>query len=161
MSSLLMRARTIQLDTHARVVFPKSWEPAKLKARQKHPFSVHVWAGISKMGATKIRIFRGTMDSTFYQDNLFEVLVSFIHTAYPIGTRLRQNNCPMHISKSSKALMEEKGITWWPTPAESPDLNPIKTVWHKLKAYLRKNNQAKFEGGACERDTEVSSGGRG
>ena len=129
---------TIQLDAHARVVFRKSWEPAKLKARQKHPFSVHVWAGISKMGATKIRIFSGIMDSTFYQDILSEVLVPFIHTAYPKGARFQQDNCPMHVSKSTKAFMEEKGINWWPTPAESPDLNPIEMVWHELKAYLRK-----------------------
>ena len=78
------------------------------------------------------------MDSIFYQDILSEILVPFIHTAYPIGARFQQNNCPMQVSKSTKTFKEEKGINRWPTPAESPDLNPIEMVWHERKAYLRK-----------------------
>jgi len=32
--------------------------------------------------------------------------------------------------------MEENGIDWWHTPPETPDLNPIKNLWHELKLYL-------------------------
>ena len=32
-----------------------------------------------------------------------------------------QDNDPKHTSK---------GIEWWKTPAESPDLNPIENLWH-------------------------------
>ena len=34
--------------------------------------------------------------------------------------------------------MEEAGINWWHTPAESPDLNPIENMWHELKEYNRR-----------------------
>ena len=34
-------------------------------------------------------------------------------------------------------LAKEK-IIYWPTPPESPDLNPIEMVWHEMKHYLRK-----------------------
>ena len=26
-------------------------------------------------------------------------------------------------------------VNWWRTPAESPDCNPIKNLWHELKEY--------------------------
>ena len=27
-------------------------------------------------------------------------------------------------------------IKWWKTPPESPDLNPIENLWHKLKEFI-------------------------
>lgn len=34
-------------------------------------------------------------------------------------------------------------VKYWPTPAESPDLNPIEMVWHELKHHLRKHVKPK------------------
>ena len=52
---------SIWLERHNKVCFRKKGMPAKLKPRVKHPYKVHVWAGISKRGATKILIFTGIM----------------------------------------------------------------------------------------------------
>ena len=32
---------------------------------------------------------------------------------------------------------------WWPTPPESPDLNPIENIWGSLKQYLRNTYKPK------------------
>ena len=29
--------------------------------------------------------------------------------------------------------MQQHGINWWPTPPESPDINPIENLWSELK----------------------------
>ena len=47
-----------------------------------------------------------------------------------------QDNDSKHTSRVVKAFFEENSINWWRTPPESPDLNPIEDLWHKLKFYL-------------------------
>ena len=39
--------------------------------------------------------------------------------------------------------MKEQNINWWKTPAESPDLNPIENLWHKLKEYICREIKSK------------------
>ena len=48
-----------------------------------------------------------------------------------------QDNDHMHCSKLTKAYYKKSGINWWPTPPESPNLNPIKNLWHELKEYIQ------------------------
>ena len=35
-------------------------------------------------------------------------------------------------------FIKDNNINYWPTPAESPDLNPIEMIWHELKHHIRK-----------------------
>ena len=50
---------SIWLERHSKVCFRKKGMQAKHKAAVKHPYKVHVWAGISKRGATGILVFMG------------------------------------------------------------------------------------------------------
>ena len=51
--------------------------------------------------------------------------------------RLYQDNDPKHTSRWAQWHFKEKGINWWPTPAESPDINPIELVWGSMKEAVR------------------------
>lgn len=106
--------------------------------RPKHPQKVHVWAGISIRGPTKICIFDGTMDAVLYVEILRTTLLPFIAQKYPEGHRFMQDNDPKHTSGLAKSFFEEHGVNWWKTAPESPDLNPLENVWHEIKEYIRR-----------------------
>ena len=95
---------TVQLECHRRKPFRKTGAPRKLKYRHKHPPKVHVWAGISKQGATKLIMFSGIMTATRYGDILSVSLVPFLQKSYPNGHRLYQDNDPKHTSRYIQAF---------------------------------------------------------
>jgi len=130
---------TIQLEHHGRLCFRKRKEPRKLKPRAKHPAKLHIWGAISARGAARVVMFTGIMDAVRYADILNASLVPFIADRFSDsgGHRFQMDNDPKHRSNHIEDYFEEKNINWWPTPPESPDLNPIENLWGSLKQYLR------------------------
>ena len=127
----------IEVRTTSGRVFKKTGEPLRGHQMAKHPYSVMVWAGISKRGPTSLLIFHGIMKSEFYQDEILEeTLLPFIVEKYPDSHCFQQDNDPKHTSRSTAAFMEDRNINWWKTPASSPDLNPIENLWHEMKVYI-------------------------
>ena len=58
---------TVQLETHHRLCCRKRGQKPHYKQRPKHPTKVHVWAGISYRGSTRILcIFDGIMNADLY-----------------------------------------------------------------------------------------------
>ena len=99
----------------------------------KHPVKVHVWAGISRRGRTGICIFEGIMDRFLFTDILDNTLVPFVISTYPDSHRFMHDSDPKHASHYARDFLVNKGINWWKTPAESPDLNPIENLWHEMR----------------------------
>ena len=129
---------SVHMENHAKICFRRKWEQPKLKGRPKHPYKVHIWAGISKRGASKVLLFTGNMNARFYVDEILEkTLIPFIQSHFPDGHRFQQDNDPKHTSKLAQNFIAENGINWFQTPAESPDLNPIELLCHELKHFLR------------------------
>lgn len=129
---------SIQLETHRRHCYRKIGSPPTPKPRAKHPVKVHVWAGISAQGATKICIFEGIMTAENYACILEQYLIPFIRQTFPSTIpRFMQDNDPKHTSRLLQDFFLANNINWWKTPPESPDLNPIENLWHELKEDLR------------------------
>ena len=88
-------------------------------------------------GATKICIFDQVMDAPLYVGILCEFLLPFIRKQFPdCEYRFMQDNDPKHTSQKAREFYEEEGINWWPTPASSADINPIKRVCRELKFFI-------------------------
>ena len=122
----------MQLEQHSRVCFRKRLQPRLLKQRAKHPVKIHIWGGISTRGATDVIMFTGIMDSQRLSRILEVGLLPFLRCYYPDGHRLQQDNDPKHASKHIEDFFKEHGVNWWPTPPESPDMNPIENIWGSL-----------------------------
>ena len=130
---------TVQIETHKRFCYRKEGQKPRFKPRPKHPVKVHVWAGISKQGATEVCIFEGIMCAPLYCDILEGTLLPFIAQKFPspMEHRFMQDNDPKHTSKAAQEFFARSNVNWWRTPPESPDMNPIENLWHELKEFIR------------------------
>lgn len=98
---------SIWLQRHAKVCFRRYDQPAKLKPKEKHPYKVHVWTGISTRGTTDMAIFTGIMRKEFYVDTILsQYLLPYISKVFPDGNyRFIQDNDPKHKSKSATCVV--------------------------------------------------------
>uniref|UniRef100_A0A1I7X8Z6 DDE_3 domain-containing protein n=1 Tax=Heterorhabditis bacteriophora TaxID=37862 RepID=A0A1I7X8Z6_HETBA len=99
---------SVQLNSNSRICFVQEKDAVgRRRSVAKYPLKVHVWAGISRRGATRIAIWDG------------------------------KDNDPKHTDKYTRDRFAKLGIKCVDWPPESPDLNPIEKVWHQLKHNLR------------------------
>ena len=83
---------SVSLEQYRRTCYRKIDEPTKRKPKPKHPLKVHVWAGVSRHGATKICIFDGIMDADLYCNILETTLLPFIREKLPSSACLITQN---------------------------------------------------------------------
>lgn len=85
--------------------------------KPKHPLKLHVWAAISRRGATRITIFKDIMQKEFFTNSILkDNLLPFVIRKFPDHHRFQQDNDPKHRSKMSTEFMAENGINWFPWP---------------------------------------------
>jgi len=75
---------------------------------------------------------------SYVEEILDETWRPFTSKVFPDGYRFQQDDDPKHKSGLTLAHIVEKGIPYWPTPSESPDLKLIETMWNEMKYFLCK-----------------------
>ena len=126
----------MELVRHTKTVRVKNGKEQQYKPMAKHAMKVHVWAAISKCGATKVCMFNQIMNAEVYVDILDDFLVPFISAKFPDGHCFLQDNDLKHTSQLAKAYLKDQGINWWHTPVISVAINPIERVWAELQQYI-------------------------
>ena len=104
---------------------------------RRRQIKVHVWAGISKIGPTSIHIGADRVYADEYIEILENYLLPFLRRWPYHSHRFIQINTSVHSSRTVTTFLSEQGVTWWPIPPESPDLNPIENLWWEVREWVR------------------------
>lgn len=81
----------------------------------------------------------GTINKTSYCERIVPLVADFIDETWRekgINLQFMQDNAPAHKAAVTKRLLTQMGVRYILWPAYSPDLNPIETVWDKMKDWL-------------------------
>lgn len=116
--------------------------PRKIKKVLKSP-RLMVWAMLLPNGLLSYAIMRGRQNSESYIEVLKKSAIQIIKLNYKEKMTFQQDNCPIHVSRTSKDFLEKSNFELLPWPAYSPDLNIIENVWPILSKYIYNGNKIK------------------
>ena len=87
-------------------VLSKGEGTSNVEAKSQTPSKIHIWGGISMRGATRLIMFKGSINALKYGKIVEAGLVPFIRTIYPDGHQLQQYNDPKHHSNHIKRRLK-------------------------------------------------------
>ena len=77
------------------------------------------------------------MDSAKYGKVLTQHMIPSARRLIGRGYIFMQDNASCHKSKATQTLLRNRKVNLLPHPAQSPDLNPIETLWEKIDDRLK------------------------
>ena len=77
----------------------------------------------------------GTMTGERYCEKIITLVYGW--TAKCPSLKFMQDNAPCHSARSTIRELQDRGIQTISWPPFSPDLNPIESVWYKMKKYIK------------------------
>ncbi len=104
----------------------------------KFPQSVMVWAAMSSAGVGPLCFLKSTVNAAIYQEILEHFMLPSADKLYGDADFIfQQDLAPAHTAKGTKSCFNDHGVTVLDCQANSPDLNPIYSLWGIVKRKMR------------------------
>jgi len=122
------------LNRNKRRFYRFKGEPRLGKTICNPNYSIMVWGCISTRGRLSLVEIDGRLNATKYKEILENGLFKQADNVFGAGKwRFQQDNAPCHKAKSVMNLFKERGVQVVEHPPNSPDLNPIESIWGVVK----------------------------
>jgi hypothetical protein len=121
-----------------RLILHQPGTPAPIKTTVKHPTKVMVWSIMSFTGPGRLHVVEGIMNAEKYVDVLQRRMLPQTSEWFGDGQWVfMQDGAPCHTAKRSKEFLASQGVTVLDWPGNSPDMNPIETLWAIMKSRMQ------------------------
>lgn len=125
-------------DANKRLVLHQPGTPRPTTPSVKFPTKVMVWSMMCVKGTGRLHVVEGTMNAEKYVDVLKSRMLPQAREWFGAEEWLfMQDGAPCHTAKRSINYLASENVTVIDWPGNSPDMNPIETLWGIMKARLR------------------------